>query len=45
MPPASETAAHSGGLHSHIMAPQRMGCRIPNIPVIRVWIIAFPLDP
>ena len=43
MPPAFETAAQSGGLQSHIMAPQRMGYWIPNISVIRVLIMGASL--
>jgi hypothetical protein len=32
-----EIAAQSGGVLSHIMAPQMMGCSTSNISVIAVW--------
>jgi hypothetical protein len=36
MPPALDMAAQSRGLQIHIIAPQRMGYRIPNISVMAV---------
>src|SRR5512143_2801065 len=36
IPPALETAAHRGGLHSHIMAPQIIGYLRPNSSVMAV---------
>jgi hypothetical protein len=36
MPPALDMAAQSRGLQSHIIAPQMMGYRIPNISVMAV---------
>jgi hypothetical protein len=36
IPPALEIAAHKGGLHNHIIPPQRIGYFMPNISVIAV---------
>jgi len=44
MPPAFEMAAQNFGVHSHIMAPQRMGYRMPNISVMAVLNIFFSFE-